>query len=179
MNAELVKEILSIGSSLAVIVTLIYLSYQLKQSRTIASMEAFRDALNLFPYYDGLGKDRDHFECIRKAMNDFNSCTPYEQHIFNTTFAPIIHHTETVWTMQGKSFMAKKNAEAFIKAVSALLATNGGQQYWELEKVLFEEKFAQIITDRIDSGAVPITEIQPWFKMYSEHDKAIKIDTDS
>ena len=74
--------------------------------------------------------------------------------------------------------MAKKNAEAFIKAVSALLATNGGQQYWELEKVLFEEKFAQIITDRIDSGAVPITEIQPWFKMCSEHDKAVKIDTD-
>ena len=173
MNVELVKEIVSISSSLAVIVTLIYLLIQLRQTKNIASIEAFREASNVYPFYDLLLKDRDHFVCICKAMDNFNLCTPYERHIFNATFAPLLYQLYGSIAMVNAGFVSRDSIEPSIDAISGILATTGGRQYWEKQQELFTEEYREIIADKLNGDVVPLYELQTWYKVPSRQDTEI------
>ncbi len=173
MNWEAIAAIAEFAGAIAVIATLIYLSYQLRQSNQIAKAEAIRELTNTYElhfahlHFPGLN------DLLRRGFDDFNALSAEEQAKFNGYHYPLLNHVETVHEMRDLKLVSDHQHDAWMAAVVAIVITPGGQQWWTHARNTMSPVFVEAIEALVEDDSyakVPFTQLWPWTN--SEHSDA-------
>jgi hypothetical protein len=135
MNWEAISAVGEIIGALAVVVTLFYLSTQIRQSRRQEEIQSFQAAIERFlknlDQATGTTQDADIF---RRGLNEYESLSPGEQGVFHSKMHSLLHGLHTVWKLFKSGTLPEYELVAMRSAFIELLLTPGGQQWWSAFK---------------------------------------------
>jgi hypothetical protein len=115
----------------AVVVTLLYLAYQFKQTAAIERAAGQRDLLKQVRAWWELSLDHpDLFDQIRRGLQDWDSLEPVEQDRVNAWAFSFFNLIEQVEYMHRDGFINEASHQGFIEAAVAIAATPGGRTWW-------------------------------------------------
>lgn len=169
MSWDAVSAIAEIVGGVAVIVTLIYLSIQVRQSNrqeaTTAVKEAFETFMAAFASVTETELQTDNF---RSGINRFNEMTSNEQAMFQAKMQYLGNGYYQVWTLHKSGMLMDEELfEGCRNAFLTIIKTAGGRQWWAQWKRMPPQPFIQELDALIDdpnSAVPPIYEIWSWLK---------------
>ena len=168
MNWDAAGAIGEIMGALVVIVTLIYLSRQLKlhatatTSETMGSWQTDYNVLVL-----ELFKDRAAAEIIRRGLTDFESLDGNDKMRFHAWTITLLLNSQNIFFQREDAFMHQRLAEIRLSFNAAMLSTKGGNQWWASVLVVMDPVFVADMEDRI-GRASPVTDAMPWFALQAD-----------
>ena len=129
MNWDAIGAVAELVGSLAVVLTLLYLVVQLKQSSKIAVAESERQLISTWD--DALQEIISNNAEMLPAMKDLSSL---EENDFNTSIsrmARLVQAHHIVWRMSKLGQVSVDTLASTDQTMGMLLATPGGRAYWE------------------------------------------------
>jgi len=153
--------------AIAVVLTLGYLTVQLRQSNRLAQAETHRGYISdwkrcmLDPYFDP-----DAHLTIVRGISDFVNLTDAEKRVFSAWLAGLVHLGEEVFIQSRKGLVDEKVSAVMDKRMVQNLLEPGTATCWESIKVAYDDDYVEYI-DRLlqDPGLyVPVTSSMPWFE---------------
>ncbi len=175
MNWEAIAAVAEFAGAIAVIITLIYLSYQLRQSNQIAKAEAIRELTNTYDLHFAHLHFPDLNELVRRGLDDFHALSAEEQARFNGSHYPLLNHVETVHEMRDLKLVSDHQHDSWMAAVIGIIVKPGGHQWWTHARTTMSPVFVEAIEDLLEDDSytkVPFTTLWPWTK--SERNDAIQ-----
>jgi hypothetical protein len=144
--------------SIAVLVTLIYIALQTKQTKTIAVAEAARTmSADFLSVWKSLGEDEEFGKVCRKGLNDWSAINRDEQlRVHNFLISMMIHY---IGTTRSSHKALEESYLAWENNLLGILSTAGGQTWWESAKYLWEPSVRDHLEARL---ADPSTLPPPW-----------------
>jgi hypothetical protein len=137
---------------LAVLVTLVYLAYQFRQTatleRTAGQRELLgrcRDWVELTTVHEGLSG------VLRKALADWDSATADEKERFNGWALSAALQAEQALYMWREGLINEASYRGFIGVAVAIAATPGGRQWWTNARVALGDDISDLIDRELDS----------------------------
>ena len=165
MNWDAVGAIAEFAGAVAVIITLIYLSYQLRQSNKIAKAEAIREITNTQHFHQENLHTPGLNELLVRGMADFEGLNAGEKAQFNAHYYPMLNHVETVFEMNTMNLVPPHQYSGWIAGATSLIVTPGGAQWWtHAQKTLpspFVNEINRLLKDE-SFKTTPFTELWPW-----------------
>lgn len=125
LDLDVMVKIVEIVGGIAVLISLIYLSLQVKQSNLIARAESLREISDM-----RFTTDTDQ-GLIGRAVNNFNELSYDEKQYFHGYMIQLFNHWSMVRNMNVIGLADDGISDAWLQNMSALLATNGLRQYWD------------------------------------------------
>ena len=165
MNWDAVGAIAEFAGALAVIITLIYLSYQLRQSNQIAKAEAIREVTNTYGFHTEHLHTPGLNDLSVRGFADFEGLTAEEKAKFNGYYYPLLNHIETVFEMNGLKLVPPHQYSAWMAAAIMLIVTPGGAQWWTHSQKTLSKVFVDEVNRLLQDESVkkiPWTELWPW-----------------
>ena len=164
MNWDALATIGELVSAFAVVVTLIYLAIQFRQTRVAAAADANRAIITDFQriWTDAIG-DKSTNLIVRRAMNNWDSLSKSDQltaHVFLTN---LVTHFNT--TMSMESATGGDTYDAWENSVLGFVGTAGGQEWYAISRYLFKKGVRGRIDLRLkdqDTLPPPVTEMPFW-----------------
>jgi len=124
----------SIGEAvggLAVLVTLIYLAYQFRQTARLERAAGQRDLLSQARSWMELtAVHPDLFEVLQRGLHDWQSVSPAERERCSAWAWSLLFIAEEALYMQRDGFIHKVSYRGFLGAALAVVATPGGRVWW-------------------------------------------------
>ncbi len=140
MNLEDIVLISELFASIAVVITLVYLSKQVKQN-TRVSRAAARHSLSEFAME--LSKFRaEHADRWAKVMQD-KDLSPGDLEFRNWNHMMLLLHAETYFHQHKLDLMPDNHWDNYAKFVGAALDTPGFEAYWNEVGFAFSEDFSR------------------------------------
>ena len=168
MNWDAIAAVAEFAGTLAVIATLIYLSYQLRQSNLFAKAEAIRSVTNSYEFHTTHLQIPALSEIIRRGYDDFEGLSRDDQTKFNAYHYPFLNQAETVFEMHDLKLIEDSQYSAWMAVAVSIVYTPGGRQWWAYtEKILsktFVDTLNRLLEDE-DYPKSPLTELLPWMKV--------------
>ena len=152
-----------VGGAVAVVVTLIYLALQIKQSSALARAAAQREINTSFQ--SALAHMRDELELYQRGSVAFDSLSHKEQIRFEFTLAPVLNHLDQVIRMHQQGLETEDNVDAYGTYCLALLQAPGTRSWWERIKPYFVKETRDYLEKRLAEPATlptPFIEALPW-----------------
>ncbi|MFT4562833.1 MAG: hypothetical protein ACI9BW_002580 [Gammaproteobacteria bacterium] len=163
MNWDALGAIGELVGAAAVVLTLGYLAFQIRQSSALARAAAQREINNSFQ--SALAHMRDHLKLYQRGSVDFDSLSHEEQIRFEFTLAPILNHLDQVIRMYQQGLETKDNLDAYGTYCLAMLQAPGTRSWWERIKPYFVKETRDYLEKRLaDPGSLPTAFIDalPW-----------------
>ena len=82
---------------MAIIISLLYVGYQIRQSNNLAKAESMRDILDVSAYNQLMAQNPDLGDIVAKGYRDFSSLSPSEQRTFHHVLSLLMNHAENVF----------------------------------------------------------------------------------
>lgn len=112
-----------IGGGIAILVSLMYVGYQIRQSNRIAKVEAIRSAQSM-DFMDGFD-----MAAIGRAFSDFNSLDYNDKWDFHTYFLNLWAHWQVILDSHHLGLVSTADLKAWTKVMAGIFVTPGVQQY--------------------------------------------------
>jgi len=147
-----------------VIVSLLYVSVQIRQNNNLAAGAAQRELMNSFQAQ--LERISARPNVFRRGLSDFDSLSDDDKIEFHLTFNQFINHLEQALRMLERDLEAQDNVDMYGDICLVFIQSPGGMQMWEATEGLYFPRSAAYIRARLDSGTpLPpsIGEVAPWF----------------
>jgi len=148
-------ELAAIGDvvgGIAVLITLLYLAYQLRQTavieRTAGNRELLsrcRDWVELTTTNPGLA------EVLRKALSDWGSATPEEKERANGWMLSAALQGETALYMWRAGLINKASYQGFIGVIVAVASTPGGRIWWDSARIPLGDDISDLVDEELSS----------------------------
>jgi len=161
------SEFAAIGEAvggLAVLITLVYLAYQFRQTatleRTAGQRELLgrcRDWVELTTTHEGL------FEVLRKALGDWQSASPEEKERANGWMLSAALQAEQAVYMRREGLSNEASYKGFIGVAVALAATPGGREWWASARIALGDDISDLIDRELESRA---TDSPDWLQIF-------------
>ncbi len=137
---------------LAVLVTLIYLAYQFRQTatleRTAGQRELLgrcRDWVELTTVHEGLS------EVLRRALADWDSATADEKERANGWALSAALQAEQALYMWREGLINRASYRGFIETAVAIAATPGGRRWWTSARNALGDDISDLIDRELES----------------------------
>ena len=165
MDIGTAANIAEIAGGIAILVSLIYVGFQVKQSNKIASASALQSVLEGYAnrslnYYLEHPEIMDVLACGHHAYDDLSF---ENQTIFNAWTNSEIFQLQNVQQFYGHRLISRVEYDTWLAFVSAQMKTPGGNQCWNRQKV----SYSPTIVNAVDSyladnpSALSIMELYP------------------
>lgn len=145
-----IAELGSIGElvgAMLVLVTLVYLSVQLRATNSIAKADGHRDLIKQFnDWYQEMG-DPVLMEIVLRASEDFTSLSGAEQLRFEVFMHKYFHICEQAWYMGRDKYVPIGSYDAFMDT-TVILSSHGAQDWWKNSKPAFAKDFVEMVDAR-------------------------------
>ncbi len=169
MNWEAIGAIAEVVGVVAVVASLVFVGFQVRQNTVQLRHDNIRDTirgtLDTNWYYH---RDDAAFDVFRKGCNNFEQMSPKEQAHFHSIVVDLTFYFSLVLGMHQSKLIDSDTLEIAQKFVLAILSSPGGKQWWAFAcrtKPMPDATIAylQTLLDAPDRDRTPITELQPWF----------------
>lgn len=169
MNWEAISSIAEVFGVLAVVVSLVYLASQIRQSNTQARGEAHSNWLTTWnETIKGLAADRDTVEILQRGFDNFSTLPKVEQAIFAQQVAALINHWHLAADLAENEMISKQLYDGATDVILSICATSGGRQYLESNHAGFPRGSQLLELSRSGFGALPPFDIlSPWWSIES------------
>jgi len=162
LNWEAIGVIAEVIGAFAVVVTLIFLANQLRQSNTLGKAEAERDWFSTWHNLvrESMGSD-EAAELMRGGLNDYSKLSPNEKAVFSTRILGMFDHVDVLRRLHETGYVSDDLLGAVLNAMSAIVATPGGRDWWkEIGPMLSIYRY---FDEHRNKNAVPLTQLMPYF----------------
>ena len=179
MNWEAIGAIGEVVGAIAVIVTLVYLSIQIR-SNTIATQTASRqDVARDYRQITNLHLDIKTATAFREGLWDYPNM-PYEKRVL---FATVVNNEtlffQGVFAQHETGQLEQETYEAYLLWFSSIILTPGGSAWWEgTARPIFLNRMLVAVDKRIAVGDLPnIREIAQFRRDENDTEKVPPADT--
>lgn len=124
-DLDVVVKVVEIVGGIAVLVSLIYLGLQVKQSNLIARAECMREISDL-----RFATDTDQ-GLLGRGISNFNALTYDEKQYFHGYMIQLFNHWSMIKKMNMVDLADDDISDRWLKNMAAMLATKGLKQYWD------------------------------------------------
>jgi len=166
-----VAEILGV---MLLVVSLIYVSIQLKQNNQLARAESERDLLRDWNQeISKLVQDASTTQIFQKALVDFDALSNVEKCMFMVRMANLMNVYISCLRMAEKGMIHDKEVTLFGDVCFSMIITPGGRQWWSVAGLLFTIKAE--IDQRIEregDSAMTFIDIVPFWAPDHDPDQA-------
>lgn len=136
---------------LAVVVSFVYLAYQLRQTATLERTAGQRDLLSrcrdwveLTTVHEGLAP------VLRKALADWDSATPDERERANGWALSAALQAEQAFYMWREGLINEVSYRGFIGVAVSIAATPGGRRWWEFARIALGDDISDLIDRELE-----------------------------
>jgi hypothetical protein len=136
MDMNTAANIAEIGGGIAILVSLIYVGYQIRQSNRIASAAALQSVLDGFAerIMSPMIADGDFADIMNRGIASWESLSMIEQTQFTIAQGRDILHVQNVMQLHDKGLLDSVDFEAWIAYGAASLITPGGKEAWKYNR---------------------------------------------
>ena len=170
MNWDALSAIAEILGVIAVVVSLLYLAFQVRQNTIQLKQDNLlknvRGTLDTNWYYH---RDPVAFDVFRKGVKGFDDLSPQEQAHFHSILVDLAFYLQMVWNLAQHGLVDASAVKVNERFLGAILITPGGQEWFEYAKSTQPmppeaiDYLASLIASDPSDGR-PITELQRWFE---------------
>lgn len=147
--------------AIAVLVTLIYLAYQTRQTGKIAETEYHRDSVSLgAPVMEWIAKDETLAKVLREGLIDLRTLNDIEKMRFGALMTSFVLSFKAAMESYDRGVMDRPTYEAWELHVAVHLKMPGGQTWWHHGQL----EFIPLVRERLTAAterAPRIDEFQP------------------
>lgn len=169
MDWEMFGVIKEIISSVAVIASLVFVGYQLRQQVYIERAKAQRELLMQIREWVSLpSRNEEFFNAIQRCLHDFDSADSWSRQQFWDWATNVLLVFESVFYMKAENFFHDGSYVRFEQLVLAITRTPGGRQWWECMYKAIGVDVGEHIKKRIEEvgdAVPPLDELFPHFKL--------------
>ncbi len=163
MNWEAIGAIGEFMGGVVVVVSVVYLAAQIRQSNRHAEASAE------LSWIQGLNEIWDRWTleptmiAIRKGLKDFDGLSKNEQVVFQMQVGALVNHCRVADQLWQRRLIAKETREAAVDVLTRILRTPGGRRYWEFDAQASPEQPA--LMREIETRSLePWNELFPWWR---------------
>ncbi len=133
MNWEAIGAIGEFMGGVVVVVSVVYLAAQIRQSNRHAEASAE------LSWIQGLNEIWDRWTveptmiAIRKGLKDFDGLSKNEQVVFHMQVGALANHCMVADQLWQRRLIGEETREAAIDVLTRILRTPGGRRYWEID----------------------------------------------
>ena len=131
--------IAEIGGGMAILVSLVYVGYQVRQSNRIASATALQSVLDGFANRS-LTQYMEHPETMDTLVlghHHYKKLSAHEETFFNAWINKEVFHMQNVMQFHEKGLIEDVDYQAWLAFTAAILKTPGGNQCWNQMKISY------------------------------------------
>ena len=158
---ELMANYAEIAGGLAIIISLLYVGYQIRQGTKVALAENTRVVLDTYAYHHFIASNPVIADIIARGLSDFSILSKAEKRTFHGSVHPLLNQMENVQVQYELGYLSESKFEAWMLSGAAIISTPGGSQFWEAEKLSFTKDFVICIEQQVvQQGVGPETMFQ-------------------
>ena len=163
MDMSTAANIAEIAGGIAILVSITYAGFQIRQSNRLARVESIRSTQsNSF-------LDEYDMAVIGKGLVSFDSLSYADKWAFHCYFLRFLSHYAMVIETHKLGLLEDISVDNWTKAIAESLATPGGKQYWnEGGRESFEPQYVKAIEDYIEKSPADITPYNERYKWMLE-----------
>ena len=164
MNWEVIGATGEWAGALAVIVTLMYVARQIRQSNYLAKAEANRDFYHTWhEIVRELGADTLTASIIQRGISNFSALDPSEKGVFNTRIAAIFNEAELARKLCSIGLLDQDVYDSVLNVCVSIVITKGGQEWWQnMESGLPIAEHVETLREQLGSDAIPFDSWEAW-----------------
>ena len=162
MNLEALGNVGEFIGALAVILSILYLARQVKQSSLLARAESQRALLNSAHLWHPFATTPGLTHDFREGLNRYSELDPDTQARFNHLIWPFINHVEAVFRMYRQGLMEYDSYERYMVGVIGIINTPGGGEWWEHVGGMFGPEFVEALEVMRENSETTYTITEPW-----------------
>jgi hypothetical protein len=160
MDISAAANIAEIAGGIAILISLTYAGFQLRQSNRIAKVESIRSTQsNSF-------LDEYDMATIGRGLISFDALNYEDKWEFHCYFLRFLGHYAMVVNTHKLGLLDDSSMDNWSRALAETLATSGGQQYWEKGgRDAYQPQHVKVIEDYIKNNSatiVPYNERLKW-----------------
>ena len=160
MDLNTAANMAEIGGGIAILVSLAYVGYEVRQTNRYAEAENIRAMQNT----DFL--DQYNMAVVGRGFSDFMALSYDEKWVFHSYFIRFFNHYQMVLQSRDRGLVPDVLADNWIKAVAEVVVTPGVQQYWQDgARDWFDGETIDALEDYIESNRnsiIPYNEKTSW-----------------
>ena len=164
MNWEAIGAVGEIGGALAVIASLLFVGYQLKQGQNVERANGQREMLKQARDWFALTRhDEVLNQTVESLMSDFSKGNSRQQHLFYSWFWDLLLLVEQAYYMHRDGFMNDASFTGFEITLISLIKTPGGAACWQQASGVWGEDARNHIIQRMQDST---EDIQPFDTLF-------------
>jgi hypothetical protein len=121
---EIVANIAEVIGGGAILISLIYVGFQIRQSNRFARAENTRFVLDA-SLFDGY-----NYAVLARGMNDFESLELNEQEEFHRYMFRLVHHYRMILDTGEMGLLDASAVDEWTAGLAQVVVTKGGEQWW-------------------------------------------------
>lgn len=152
-----IQELGSLGEfigSIAVVITLVILVFQVRGARTELSRQMTRDIKrHNNEAFHQLTQDAELAELHVRAQRDFHSLSETERVRWILWLFTWVNQTEDGWVARKRGIPGMDWVDSYVQGVALLLRSEGGRIAWESLRVFYEEDFVRALEQVVEEDS--------------------------
>lgn len=167
MNWDVLSAAAEILAAVAVVVSLIYLASQVRQSNIQAQGEAHSNWLTTWnETIKGWIADRETVQILQRGFADFSALQNFEQAIFAQQLAALINHWHLAADLNDRGLLDEQMYRGATELVLSVCATAGGRSFVETSYAAFPRGSELLELVQSETGTLPPFNIlSPWWSV--------------
>ena len=142
------KSIAEFVGIVAIVLSLLMVAYELRQSTAVATSQAVFDVNTaLDEAYRARSQDSELDELIGRGHEKPDTLSERERSQFYAWLRADMNISEATWFYQDRGIIPREDRDGYKAAVCSRVITPGGKQYWESEGQYFASGFRKSIDD--------------------------------
>ena len=163
MNWEIFGVIVEAIGGLAVIISLLYLAKQVRESRSLAIAESQRAVMNASSeIWATFNNSPSSIADFRNGLNRYETLDPDSQARFTHLMWPLINHGEMVYEMHKTGLMGSISSERFMAGLVGMITTEGGAKWWEIMRVMIGPEYVAALEHMRDTSELTYKLTDMW-----------------
>ena len=128
--------IAEIGGGVAILVSLLYVGYQIRQSNRLASASALQSVLG--EYLDrNANNDVESFTLFNRALLSWEDLSIVEKQQFHIMMTRIILHMQNIMQLHDNKLLDDIDFDTWLSWTTSHMRTPGGKVWWQVTKVSY------------------------------------------
>ena len=165
MNWEAIGAVSEVIASAAVVITLVYLASQIRQSNVQAQGDAHASWLTAWnDTIKGWIRDRDTVQIMQRGFTDLSALSKVEQAIFAHQVAALINQWHLAADLIDRGLLGEQLYDGATEVVLSVCTTAGGYEYLESNADAFPR--GRQLLEMVQSGEgslPPFNVVAPWW----------------
>lgn len=160
MNWDAIGAVGELAGAVAVVASLLFVGYQLRQGQSIERAKAQRELLvQAREWMSLLASDEQLFEAVRSCLNDFDGADDFTKERFNAWGFNMLLIFEQVHYMHIDGFVNDGSFYRFEQVMLAIFRTTGGAQWWKITFDVVGTDVGNYLASRLEEIG---DSVKPW-----------------